>query len=159
MNVLAYDVALDEAFARENGMTYVALDELFQRSDFVCLNCALTPANQGMINRRTLALMKPTAYLINTARGGLVDEDALLEALREKRIAGAALDVLVNEPGTNSPFLQFDNVMVTPHMGGSSQEAGVRVATVSVQNVIEVLQGKRPQRTVNKEVWEVVERG
>jgi phosphoglycerate dehydrogenase-like enzyme len=98
--------------------------------------------------------MKPNAYLINTARGGLIDEAALLEALRDKRIAGAALDVLVNEPDTSSPFLHFDNVMITPHMGGSSREAGARVAAVAVQNVIEVLKGTRPQRTVNKDVWD-----
>jgi len=154
MTILAYDVVKDEAFAREHGVTYTSLEDLLRRSDFVCLNAALTPANQGMIDRRALSLMKPTAYLINTARGGLVDEESLLEALREKRIAGAALDVLVKEPPGDSPFLKFDNVMITPHMGGSSQEASARVARVAVQNVVEVLQGGRPERTVNKEVWQ-----
>lgn len=154
MRILGYDVVKDEAFARETGVTYATLEDLLRQADFVCLNAALTSANRGMINRRTLALMKPTAYLINTARGGLVDEEALLDALREKRIAGAALDVLNTEPPGDSPFLKFDNVMLTPHMGGSSQEASARVARVAVQNVIEVLQGGRPERTANKEVWE-----
>jgi D-3-phosphoglycerate dehydrogenase len=154
LDILACDVAPDDNFARKHDVTYTSLDDLLRKSDFVCLNCALTPANTGMIDRRALALMKPNAYLINTARGGLIDEAALLEALRDKRIAGAALDVLVNEPDTSSPFLHFDNVMITPHMGGSSREAGARVAAVAVQNVIEVLKGTRPQRTVNKDVWD-----
>jgi phosphoglycerate dehydrogenase-like enzyme len=155
MTILAYDVIRDEAFARENGVTYTTLDELLRRSDFVCLNAALTPANRGIIGQHALSLMKPTAYLINTARGGLVDEQALLAALREKRIAGAALDVLnIEPPAEDSPFLKLDNVMVTPHMGGSSVGASARVAQVAVANVIEVLQGGQPTRTVNKEIWE-----
>jgi len=155
MKILAFDPVRDESFARENGVLYTSLEDLLKQADFVCLNAALTPANRGLINRQTLALMKPTAYLINTARGGLVDEDALLEALREQRIAGAALDVLATEPPpADHPFLKMDNVMITPHMGGSSIGASARVAKVAVLNVIEVLQGRQPERTVNKEVWQ-----
>jgi phosphoglycerate dehydrogenase-like enzyme len=154
MTILAYDPIQDAAFARENGVTYTTLEDLLRQADFVCLNAALTPANRGIINCYALSLMKPTTYLINTARGALVDEEALMDALREKRLAGAALDVLGTEPPPRDhPFLQMDNVMITAHMGGSSIGASARVAKVAVANVIEVLQGGQPSRTVNKEVW------
>ncbi|MCL4534981.1 MAG: phosphoglycerate dehydrogenase, partial [Bacteroidetes bacterium] len=118
MEILANDVVRDHEFARQVGATFVSLEELLRRSDFVSLNCFQSPETMGMVNRSTIALMKPTAFLINTARGGLVNEADLLAALREKRIAGAALDVFSREPTYDTPFAKLDNCIVTPHQAG-----------------------------------------
>jgi D-3-phosphoglycerate dehydrogenase len=149
MRVLATDTARDITFANEHGISYVPLAKLFQESDFVSLHCPLTPETRGLINTATLAQMKSTAYLINTARGPLVDESALAQALREQRIAGAGLDVFETEPPVNSPYLEFDNVILTSHRGGATQEAIESSLEIALLNVTQVLHGQQPIYRVN----------
>lgn len=153
MRVLAYDVYKDEAFAAQHGVTYVSLEQLLRESDYVTLHILLNEQTKHMINAERLALMKPTAYLINTARGGIVDTQALYEALKEKRIAGAALDVFENEPlEADSPLRSLDNVYLSPHAAGQSAQAMSLMGTMAADNVIAVLKGERPAGIVNPEV-------
>jgi D-3-phosphoglycerate dehydrogenase len=131
----------------------VSLEELLSQADIVSLHAALSEANQRMINHERLALMKPTALLVNTARGGLVDEHALAEALRTGQLAGAASDVFDPEPPVNSPLLGLDNFVATAHCGAYTTEANARVAVASARNLVDALMGKRPASTVNPEVY------
>ena len=150
LTVLVHDVAPDEAAARELGCRYVALDELLRAADFVSLHAPATPQTHHLINTRTLALMKPSAYLINTARGELVDETALVEALTSGRLAGAALDVFKQEPpDPHNPLLALPNVLPLPHMAGVTAQAGQQMATLAADNVLAVLRGERPPYPVN----------
>lgn len=124
MTLLGYDPFASAERCKEAGIEPVALDELMARADFVSLHARLTAENRHLIDARRLALMKPTAYLINTSRAGLIDEAALVEALRAKKIAGAALDVYEHEPPQpDDPLLALDNVTLTPHMAGGSNDA------------------------------------
>ncbi|MEN6407630.1 MAG: D-2-hydroxyacid dehydrogenase [Thermoguttaceae bacterium] len=128
---------------------FVELDELFRRSDVVSLHCPLTPETQQLVDRRRLTLMRPTAYLINTGRGPLVDEAALAEALNAGRLAGAGLDVLSTEPpGIDNPLLTAKNCCITPHIGWATLAARRRLMAVVVDNVRAFLAGK-PQNVVN----------
>jgi len=149
MRVLANDVVLDHTFASAQGVEYVPLSKLLRGADFVSLHCPLTPATLGLMNEKTLALMKRTAYLINTARGPVVDEAALVRALRSGQIAGAALDVFESEPGITPELRGLPNVIVTPHMGGSADEALARMMEIAVLNVTQVLDGAEPVCRVN----------
>lgn len=124
MTLLGYDPFASAERCKEAGIDLVELDELMARADFVSLHARLTAENRHLIDARRLALMKPTAYLINTSRAGLIDEAALVEALRAKKIAGAALDVYEHEPPQpDDPLLALDNVTLTPHMAGGSNDA------------------------------------
>lgn len=124
MTLLGYDPFASAERCKEAGIEPVELDELMARADFVSLHARLTAENRHLIDARRLALMKPTAYLINTSRAGLIDEAALIEALRAKKIAGAALDVYEHEPPQpDDPLLALDNVTLTPHMAGGSNDA------------------------------------
>lgn len=124
MTLLGYDPFASAERYKEAGIEPVELDELMARADFVSLHARLTAENRHLIDARRLALMKPTAYLINTSRAGLIDEAALVEALRAKKIAGAALDVYEHEPPQpDDPLLALDNVTLTPHMAGGSNDA------------------------------------
>jgi len=153
MRLLAHDVARDMPFADALGIAYVALDDLLRQSDFVSIHCFLNAATRHLINAARLALMKPTAFLVNTARGGIVDTVALCEALRTKRIAGAALDVVEEEPlPADSPLRRLDNVYLSPHMGGATSDARQRSGAMAAENLIRALQGKRPDGIVNPEV-------
>lgn len=153
MRILAVDVLRDRQFAEEHGVTYVPLEQLLRESDFVTIHSFLDAGTHHMINDETLALMKPAAYLINTARGGLVDTAALHCALKEKRIAGAALDVFEQEPlDADSPLRELDNVYLSPHIAGSSSDVVRASALESVENVVRRLRGERPIYTVNPEV-------
>jgi glyoxylate reductase len=137
------------------GARPVSLEDLLEGSDFVSIHCALTPETRGLIGGEQLALMKPDAYLINTARGGIVDERALIESLREGRIAGAALDVYENEPlDPNSPLLDFDNVVLVPHIGSASVETRSRMAHLAVDNLLAGLNGERLPHCANPVVYE-----
>jgi len=134
MNVLGYDPYISEAAAREVQVELVPLEKLLAESDFVSLHTALSPATQNLINANTLAQMKKGARLINAARGELIDEAALAEALKSGKLAGAALDVFVEEPPKNSPLIGLPNVIATPHVAGSTTEAQEEVGTqVAVQ--------------------------
>ena len=133
---------------------YCDLDALLREADFVCLTVPLSASTEGLIGARELALMKPEAILINIARGRVVDEPALIEALREKRIRAAGLDVFVQEPlSTASPLLQFDNVVATPHIGSATHETREAMAKCAVDNLLQALAGEKPKNLVNPGAW------
>jgi glycerate dehydrogenase len=145
MKVLAYDVV----HSPSPGIRFVGLEELFRQSDVVSLHCPLTPETRGLVNAERLGLMKPTAYLINTSRGPVVDEQALADALNAGRIAGAGLDVLVSEPpSADNPLLGAKNCCITPHIAWASRAARQRLLDTAVANVRAFLAGK-PQNVVN----------
>jgi glyoxylate reductase len=142
MTVLYHNRRRDPQAEAELGVMYVTLPELLRQADFVTLNVPLTAETRGMIGRDQLALMKPTAVLINAARGGVVDHAALLEALQERRIGGAALDVTEPEPlPRDHPLLRLDSVIITPHLGSATQQTRRRMAELSIENLRAGLQG------------------
>ncbi|MBI4635212.1 MAG: D-2-hydroxyacid dehydrogenase family protein [Candidatus Rokubacteria bacterium] len=152
MRVLAWGPTLTEERAAASGATYVSLDTLFRESDVVSIHLRLSEMTRGIVTAHQLAFMKPTAYLINTARGPLVDEAALIAVLREQRIAGAALDVYDVEPlPRDHPLLGLDNVVLTPHVGYVTREAYDLFFERVVENVESYLAGKLPARTLNPE--------
>jgi D-3-phosphoglycerate dehydrogenase len=144
MRVLAHDVQPDKAFAEAHNVTFVPLETLLREADFVSLHGPQTSETTHLINRERLARMKPTAVLINTARGGLVDEAALYEALLSGEIAGAGLDVFQHEPATGSPLLGLDNVVCAPHMGGNDLTALELTGDCCLQAILAVAQGRSP---------------
>lgn len=148
MHIVAYDVYRHEQFAQEHSVRYVSLSELLAESDFVTLHAPVTDASRSMINATTLMQMKPTAYLINTARGELVDEHALAEALRERRIAGAACDVFVREPPGDSELLKLDNFIAAPHSAGQTHDGLRKLGEATVDNILRVLNGQQPLHRV-----------
>jgi phosphoglycerate dehydrogenase-like enzyme len=153
---LAFDPYLDDATVARDGARKVELDELLRRADFVSIHCPLSDATRDLIGSRELGLMKPTAYLLNTARGGIVDEAALFAALAEKRIAGAALDVFAGEPITQPHrFGQLENVILAPHCIGWTDELFRDIGRTALGSLLELAQGRRPARgIVNPEVLE-----
>ncbi|MDB5060095.1 MAG: serA 3 [Chloroflexi bacterium] len=153
MRVLAHEPRPDMAFVEKHGIELVPLDDLLAQSDFVSLHVPLTEETRGLIDARRLALMKPHAYLINTARGTLVDEDALFEALQSGRLGGAGLDVRVNEPPTDTRFAELDNVVATPHMAGLTDGRRLACGIMTAEGILHVLRGERPEGLVNPEVW------
>jgi D-3-phosphoglycerate dehydrogenase len=153
MRLLAFDLVQDLPFAEEQGITYVSLEELLRQSDFVGIHCFLNAATRHLINAERLALMKSTAFLINTARGGIVDTEALYQALRAKRIAGAGLDVFEGEPlHADSPLRGLENVYLSPHCAGSTSDARKRSGTMAAENLVRGLRGEKPEGIVNPEV-------
>lgn len=155
MRVLAWGPTLTDERAIAAGATRLGLDELFRESDVVSIHLRLSETTRGLITARHLALMKPTAYFINTARGALVDEAALVEALRSRRIAGAALDVYDIEPlPADHPLRSLDNVVLSPHMGYVTDEAYRLFFRQAVDNIDAYLRGERPPRALNPEVLE-----
>jgi D-3-phosphoglycerate dehydrogenase len=152
MTVIACDVAPDHAFAAQHDVRLVALDALLRDADFVSLHAPATRDRSSLVGARELALMKRDAFLVNTARGSLVDERALTAALSEGRIAGAALDVFAQEPPSGSTLPALPNVLATPHIGGT-REAGMRTALLAARNALQVLAGERCPHTVNPEVY------
>lgn len=154
LRVLGYDVAPSPQ-AEQLGVRFVSLDALLAESDFVTLHAASTPQNSGLIGLAQLRRMKPTACLINTARGALIDEPALARALREGWIAGAALDVFVQEPlPAVHPFRQTPNLLLSPHQASFGYETGERVSVCAAQAIVDLMQGQRPQHVVNPEVFQ-----
>lgn len=149
VNVVAYDPYVTSARAQQLGVTLLSLDELLAQSDFITIHMPKTPETTGMISTDQLALMKPTAFIINVARGGLIDEDALYAALKSKRIAGAGLDVFVSEPPTGSPLLELDNVVLTPHLGASTDEAQEKAGVSVARSVRLALDGELVPDAVN----------
>ncbi len=149
LRVLVCDPYIDEELARKSQVTLVPLDELLTRSDFVSLHASLTGARAGLIGAAELARMRPGARLINTAQGVLVDEAALEAALRAGRLAGAALDVFVQEPPVGSGLLGLPNVVVSPHLGSSTHEAQTVVALQIAEQVLEALRGHNYRNVVN----------
>lgn len=139
MKILAYDVNAKED---EPGIHFTTLEELLSQSDYVTLHCPLMPQTHHIINKDTLALMKPTAFIINTARGPLIDEAALIEVLKEGRIAGAGLDVQeVEPPADDNPLYQMENVILTPHMGWRGLETRQRLVSILADDIKNYLNG------------------
>lgn len=153
MKILVYDVVKDEEFAATHGVTYLPLDNVIQSSDFISIHVPLTSTTRNLISTREFGMMKKGAFLVNIARGGIVDETALFPALKEKKISGAALDVFAQEPPTGSPLLSLDNFIATPHMGGYTMEALNETGMICVRNIMDVLAGKKPQFLNNPEVF------
>jgi D-3-phosphoglycerate dehydrogenase len=150
MRVIGTDPYLSEQVAREAGIALVPLDELLRTADVISLHAFMSSENYHMIGEEALEKMKETAYLINCARGGLVDEQALYRALKEGRIAGAALDVFEQEPPGDTPLAELDNVTLTPHIGANTVEAQVKAGTVVAEQVLMVLCGEEPTHWVNR---------
>ena len=151
MNVLVYSPHCTDEKAEKMGARRATLEEVLRESDFVSLHIPKTEETYHLIDKEKLSLMKPTAYLINCARGGVVDEDALYEFLKEGKIAGAAIDVFEEEPPKGSKLLELDNVVLTPHIGANTKEAQIRAGTICAEQVMKVLRGEEPDYWVNRE--------
>jgi D-3-phosphoglycerate dehydrogenase len=154
MRALAFDPFFDQLEAERQGVTLCdSLQEMIPQCDFVSVNCPLTPATRGIIGEPEIALMKPTAYLINTSRGATVDADALLSALREKRIAGAGVDCTDPEPlQDGSPFYDLENIVISPHISGGADNTMEMLGTASATQALRVLRGQSSSRVLNPEV-------
>ncbi len=154
MRLLGYDIA-PNAEAEKLCVQFVPLDELLAQSDFVSLHAALTPQNRGLLGEAQLRKMKPTAYLINTARGALVDEAALAKALHEGWIGGAALDAFVTEPlPADHPLRTAPNVLLTPHLASFARETGERVSLTAAQAIVDLMQGRKARFVVDEQVYQ-----
>lgn len=148
MKVIYHDVRRNEELEKECGYEYKELDELLKEADFITLHTALTDETRHLINAEKLGLMKPTAYLVNTSRGPIIDEKALVEALKDKKIAGAALDVFENEPELSPGLAELDNVILTPHIASATKETRDKMAEMAANNVVAVLGGQAPLNPV-----------
>lgn len=138
---------------KANGLEYVSLEELLALSDFVSIHAPLKPQTHHLIGEAEFARMKPTAFLVNTARGPIVDEHALVHALSERRIAGAALDVFEHEPAVDPALVAMPNVVLTPHLGSAVASVREAMAHVVVDNIAAVLEGRRPPNCCNPEIY------
>ncbi len=157
LTVLAYDPYVEPSVAHEAGVELVSLDELLRRSDYVSVHTPLSSQTRGLIGPRELSLMKPTALLVLTSRGGVVDEKALTESLRDGRLAGAGLDVFEHEPVTpDHPLLQLDNVVASPHYAWYSDTSVVTLRRGFAEAAADVLHGVMPHSVVNPSVLERV---
>jgi D-3-phosphoglycerate dehydrogenase len=153
MRLLAYEPFPDHAFAGQYGVTFVTWDELLAQSDFLTLHMPATQEARHIINRQSLARMKPTAYLINEARGALVNEADLVEALRNKTIAGAGIDVFEEEPPGDHALFHLDNVVITPHAAGVDLQSRDDMAFSAAQAIVSLSKGEWPsEKVVNPEV-------
>jgi len=154
MDVIAFDPYLPPPAAKERGIRLVdGLAALLMQADYLSIHAALTPETKGMIGAKQLALMKRTAYVVNCARGEIVHEAALADALTSGTIAGAALDVFEKEPPTGSPILAAPNTVFTPHLGASTHEAQARAGGIIADQVLKVLRGEKPDFTVNPDIY------
>jgi len=154
MTVLAYDPYLTKEKTAGRSAEKVELNELLQRADYVTMHCPRTEETLGMIGYEQLCLMKPTAFFINTSRGGTYGESDLARALGERKIAGAGIDVFLEEPPpTDHPLMAFDNVILTPHNAGSTREAHENVAIYASDQWSDIFDGKVPPRLINKAAW------
>lgn len=153
MKVLYHDVIRREDLEKQFGYRFLDLDTLCSESDFITIHTAFTPETGGMIGEAQIAKMKPTAFLINTARGAVVDERALIKALQEGRVAGAGLDVFEKEPiDPENPLLKMENVVTLPHVGSATEATRRAMVDLAADNVLAILQGKQPLTPVNPEV-------
>jgi D-3-phosphoglycerate dehydrogenase len=155
MDVWGYDPYLKPGDLHLPGLTFTEnRDEMIRCVDFLSVHVPLSNETQGLIGKKELSLMKPTAFLINTSRGEIVDEPALIEALQQKRIAGAGLDVFAKEPPEPShPFFQMENVILTPHAGALTKDAVAQLAEGAARNAVDVMEGRQPSFSAN---WEEV---
>ncbi|HVI42446.1 MAG TPA: NAD(P)-dependent oxidoreductase, partial [Anaerovoracaceae bacterium] len=150
MTVMAYDPYINEAYCKNNAIKASTFDEVLEQADVISLHLPLIDATQHLINASAVAKMKPTAILVNTSRGGIIDEDAAYDALRNGRLGGLALDAFEIEPPTDSPLFTLNNVVATPHTGAHTEEAVENMADLSVKNLIDVLSGNDCPFIVNK---------
>jgi glyoxylate reductase len=154
MRVLAYDPFQKETIEQAEGLEYRELPDLLRESDFITLHASLSEKNRYLIGEKEFSLMKPTAFLINTSRGPIIDEKALVKALREKKIAGAGLDVYENEPDLAPGLMECENVVLLPHLGSASRETRDKMATMAATNAIAMLKKEKALNTVNPEVYQ-----
>lgn len=149
LKLLVYDPYISSEKASHFGVELVSLEELLKRSDFITVHVPLTPATKGLIGKKEFALVKPTVRFINAARGGIIDEEALFQAIDEGKVAGAAVDVFTKEPAHDNILLKSDKVIVTPHLGASTAEAQTSVAVDVAEQVLAVLKGQAARYAVN----------
>jgi len=149
MQVIGTDPMVTPEQAAACGVTWMTREEVFAKADYISLHVPLIDSTRGMVNSEVLASMKDSAYLINCARGGVVDESALYDALKDGVIAGAALDVFSSEPPGESPLLTLDNFIASPHIGANTREAQSRAGTITAEQVMKVLRGDHPDFCVN----------
>lgn len=155
VNKMVYDPFVDNKVVIEAGCTPVDKETLFRESDFVTLHARLSETTKNMVSKKELDMMKPTAYLINTARAGLIDENALINVLKEKKIAGAGLDVFSTEPiEEGSEFLKLDNVTLTTHIAGTTREALTRSPELLMEDILKLFKNERPRFIKNPKVFE-----
>jgi D-3-phosphoglycerate dehydrogenase len=150
MKVIAYDPYINEAYAKDNHITVATFEQVIENADVISLHLPLTEETKHLINRDTINRMKPGALLINTSRGGIIDEEAAYEALSDGRLGGLGLDAFEVEPPTGSPLFHLDNVVVTPHTGAHTKEATENMADLAVENLINVLSGKECKYIINR---------
>jgi len=149
MNVIYYDVKRNEAFEKEYGAEFIAdPEELLKRADFISVHVPLLPTTKHLINAERLKMMKPTAYLVNTSRGPVIDEVALVDALKNKVIRGAGLDVFENEPQLAPGLAELENVILTPHAASATEETRAKMSEVAAFNIIDALEGVRPRNNL-----------
>ena len=153
MDVVAWSQNLTAERAAEAGAAMVSKEELFRSADFVSIHLVLSDRSRGLVGAADLALMKPTAILVNTSRGPIVDEKALVRALKERRIAGAGLDVYENEPLVEPELIAMKNVVLTPHLGSAVTELRESMANVVADNILAVLEGRQPPNCWNPEIY------
>lgn len=159
LNVIAYDLNSNVAMMNKLNIRHVELGKLFRTADIVSLHIPATEKTFNLIDKSTLQQMKPTSYLINTARGELIDEDALYHALKNKVVAGAALDVFNQEPYSSvSPLSSLENIVLSPHNGAETQEAIDNGAMMIAQAILDYIAGVKPANLLNPEVWQFHER-
>jgi len=154
MRVLVYDPLQKETIEQTEGVTYRELADLLRESDLITLHPALSKETHHLIGERELSLMKPTAFLVNTSRGPIIDEKALVKALQEGRIAGAGLDVYENEPDLAPGLMECENVVLLPHLGSASRETRDKMATMAAMNALSLLKKEKAPNTVNPEVYD-----
>ncbi|MCG2718698.1 MAG: D-glycerate dehydrogenase [Nanoarchaeota archaeon] len=154
MELLYTDHDRDEEFEKQYNAKKLSQEELLKESDFVTLHVPLTDETKHLMSEKEFDMMKDTAYLINTSRGEVVDENALVEALKAKKIAGAALDVFEEEPKIHPGLIELDNVIIVPHIGSASKETRGKMAEMAAKNMINIFEGKEPLSIANKEVLE-----
>lgn len=148
MKIIYYDIKRNEELEQKIGAEFRELDDLLKESDFVSLHTALTKETTHLINKEKLEMMKPSAYLINTSRGPIVDEKALTEILKEKKIAGAALDVFEKEPELMPGLKDLENIVLTPHIASATKETRDKMSEMAAQNIIAALEGQNPPNLV-----------
>jgi len=149
MEILCYDIIQDEEFARQFGVRYVDLETLLKESDYITIHTPLNDATRDMIGYKELEMINENAFLINTSRGGIIDEKALYDALKNNKIKGAALDAYEKEPPENSPLVELENIIMTSHNGAYTKEAINNMGIQAAQNLVDVLEGREPENRIN----------
>ena len=149
MEILCYDIIQDEEFARQFGVRYVDLETLLKESDYITIHAPLSDATKNMIGYKELGMINENSFIINTSRGGIIDESALYDALKNNKIKGAGLDVYEKEPPENSPLMELENVIMLSHNGAYTEEAIANMGIESAQNLIDVLEGREPENRIN----------